>query len=88
GRHIQLRGPSYRTRHQPKKEKSAPDPHNPPGARISGNVVPEFPEPTELPSDLDGVLYIPLDPAGAWRLDLAKEMKAAGLEVDMNKALP
>ena len=47
GRHIQLRGPSYRTRHQPKKEKSAPDSLDPPGARISGNVVPEFPEPTQ-----------------------------------------
>lgn len=40
----------------------------------------------EIPSDYDGVLYLPLDEEGAWRLKLAKELKAAGLTVDMNKA--
>jgi predicted nucleotide-binding protein len=38
----------------------------------------------EVPSDLDGLLYVELDAAGAWRLRLAKEMKAAGLDVDLN----
>jgi DNA replication protein DnaC len=46
GRHIQLRGLSYRTRHHHKKEKSSPHDHEALGARISGNLVPEFPEPT------------------------------------------
>lgn len=41
----------------------------------------------EVPSDYSGVLYIQLDEQGGWRLSLAKEMKAAGLPVDMNLAL-
>ena len=36
----------------------------------------------EKPSDNDGVLYIPI---ANWRMQLAKEMKGAGLPVDMNK---
>jgi len=39
----------------------------------------------EVPSDVDGVLYIKFDPAGAWKNQLAREMKAAGLPVDMNR---
>ena len=41
----------------------------------------------ELPSDIHGVLYTPLDPAGAWRLSLAKDMKYAGYPIDMNKVM-
>lgn len=41
----------------------------------------------EIPSDYAGVLYIELDNKGAWRLQLAKELRAAGLPVDMNDAL-
>lgn len=41
----------------------------------------------EIPSDYSGVLYIELDECGGWRLKLARELKAAGLSVDMNKAL-
>jgi predicted nucleotide-binding protein len=41
----------------------------------------------EVPSDLSGVLYVPLDSAGAWKLRLAKEMKAAGIAVDLNQAV-
>lgn len=36
----------------------------------------------ELPSDLDGVLYIPLDSAGAWKIQLAHEMANTGISVD------
>jgi predicted nucleotide-binding protein len=39
----------------------------------------------ELPSDLSGVLWLDLDRAGAWRLRLAREMKEAGLDVDLNR---
>ena len=46
-----------------------------------------YKEEVELPSDIYGVLYIPIDTAGAWRLSLAKEMKHAGYPVDMNKAI-
>lgn len=41
---------------------------------------------TELPSDMTGIVYIPLDENDAWKLPLAKEMKAAGLPIDMNDA--
>lgn len=38
----------------------------------------------ERPSDYDGVVYISMDEAGAWRMSLARELKAAGLDVDLN----
>ncbi len=38
----------------------------------------------EIPSDYQGVLYVSLDPHGGWRLHLAKELRAAGLPVDLN----
>lgn len=41
----------------------------------------------ELPSDYLGVIYIPFDSGGSWRLQLARELRAAGLPVDMNKAI-
>jgi len=37
----------------------------------------------ELPSDLSGVVYISF--AGEWKVDLAREMRAAGIEVDLNQ---
>lgn len=40
----------------------------------------------ELPSDYHGVLYHPFDIGGAWQLKLAKEMKASGMQVDLNAA--
>ncbi|PTR02197.1 putative nucleotide-binding protein with TIR-like domain [Nitrosomonas nitrosa] len=41
----------------------------------------------EAPSDFLGVLCIDIDAAGAWRLKLTKELKVAGLKVDLNDAL-
>jgi predicted nucleotide-binding protein len=38
----------------------------------------------ELPSDLFGVAYTPLDDHGAWETKLARELKASGLKIDMN----
>lgn len=46
-----------------------------------------YDEGVELPSDYHGVLYIPIDRGEAWKLRLAKELKAAGLDVDMNRAV-
>lgn len=46
-----------------------------------------YAEGVELTSDYSGVLYTKLDANGAWRLEIAKELKAAGLPVDMNLAL-
>ncbi|ENT5685040.1 TIR domain-containing protein, partial [Salmonella enterica] len=39
----------------------------------------------ELPNDISGVVYIKMDEANAWHLQLAKEMKQAGFNIDMNK---
>jgi predicted nucleotide-binding protein len=44
-------------------------------------------EGVELPSDMSGVLYTPLDQGGAWKLALAKELQAAGLSVNLNRAI-
>lgn len=42
----------------------------------------------ELPSDISGVVYTPYDGADeGWKIKLAREMRAAGLDVDLNKAL-
>ena len=37
----------------------------------------------EIPSDYP-VLYVPFDDKGSWRFELAKEMKAAGLTINMD----
>lgn len=39
----------------------------------------------EIPSDLHGILYIPIDAGDGWRTKLAKEMKAVGINIDMNR---
>lgn len=41
----------------------------------------------EIPSDYMGVVYAPLDAAGAWRQRLAQEMQAAGYAIDWNKVM-
>lgn len=41
----------------------------------------------ERPSDYDGVVYVALDDGGAWKFALAKEIKTAGIDVDMNLAM-
>lgn len=39
----------------------------------------------ELPGDLSGVLYVRIDDNAAWRYELAREIKAAGIKIDLNK---
>lgn len=41
----------------------------------------------EMPSDYQGVIYIDLDTTDAWKLSLAKNIKAAGIDIDMNRAI-
>lgn len=36
----------------------------------------------ELPSDLHGILYTELDTAGAWKAELGRELRAAGITID------
>ena len=50
-----------------------------------GRVVAIHEEGVELPSDLDGVLYQPLD--GDWQMGLARELEGAGFSVDLSAAL-
>jgi predicted nucleotide-binding protein len=46
-----------------------------------------YSEGVELPSDVQGIVYVPLDSAEAWHLRLARELRGAGLAIDINKAL-
>lgn len=41
----------------------------------------------EIPNDVSGVVYVPLDSHGAWHLSVAKEIRNAGYSVDMNKII-
>lgn len=52
-----------------------------------GKVCTLYGEGVELPSDLAGVEYVPLDAGGAWRFTLAREIKQSGLDVDLNKVV-
>lgn len=36
------------------------------------------------PADIDGVVYIPLDESDAWQLPVARELKSAGFDIDLN----
>ena len=38
----------------------------------------------EIPTDFGGVLYKTMDATGNWRLELVREIKAAGIDVDLN----
>lgn len=44
-------------------------------------------EEVETPNDISGVVYTPLDDRGAWKMDLAKELKQAGYTVDLTNAI-
>ena len=39
----------------------------------------------EFPGDMSGIVYVSFDDKGAWQIAVAKEMKAAVLDVDLNK---
>ena len=41
----------------------------------------------EIPSDYAGVVYIPLDDFGGWKMKLARELREAGFDLDASKAL-
>jgi predicted nucleotide-binding protein len=49
------------------------------------NVCALYKEGVEIPSDYDGVLYVVMDNARAWRFQLATELRAAGFEADANR---
>ena len=51
-----------------------------------GRVCALYEQGVEIPSDYSGVLFVELDPNRRWHVELARELKAAGFTVDMNKA--
>jgi hypothetical protein len=54
---------------------------------VRGSVL--YPPDVEMPSDYEGVLYKKWDgPEGKWRFELAREIHAAGIPVDLNRLLP
>jgi hypothetical protein len=44
-------------------------------------------EDIELPSDVLGLVYETMDGSEGWKMRLARELKAAGFEIDLNKAI-
>ncbi len=52
-----------------------------------GNVAMLYEANVERPSDIEGVVYLPLDAADAWKTKLAREMREAGVPIDLEKAL-
>lgn len=52
-----------------------------------GNVCALVKGSVEVPNDISGVVYVPLDEHNAWHLALAKELRNAGYDIDMNKAV-
>jgi predicted nucleotide-binding protein len=52
-----------------------------------GRVCALHKEGVEIPSDYPGVVTIPMDSRGGWRLLVAKEIKQANIDVDLNKAI-
>ncbi|MFR8564719.1 MAG: TIR domain-containing protein [Blautia sp.] len=39
----------------------------------------------EKPNDIAGVVYVSYDESGAWKVEIAKELKAAGYNIDFNQ---
>ncbi len=40
----------------------------------------------ERPSDFDGIVYIPVDPSGTWKMALSRELNAAGVRFNHSAA--
>lgn len=49
------------------------------------NVLALVKDNVEKPSDIDGVVYQPMDNSGAWKFKLAKELQNCNFDIDMNK---
>jgi predicted nucleotide-binding protein len=52
------------------------------GALGRARVAALYDEEVEQPSDTDGIVRVPLDAGGGWKLILAREMSAAGVGID------
>ena len=49
------------------------------------NVCALVKDQVEIPNDISGIVFIPLDSLGACRMALGKELRKAGYNIDMNK---
>ena len=49
------------------------------------NVIALLKEEVEIPNDVSGVVYETMDSKGAWKFQLAREIKSSGYDIDMNK---
>jgi predicted nucleotide-binding protein len=52
-----------------------------------GRVCALYQEGMEIPLDYSDIVCVPMDSRGRWRLLVAKEIKQAGIEIDLNKAI-
>ena len=82
GRHLELRGPSYRTRHVKLDLTQDPEPSSSAPARVSGNRLPEFPEPQALGEKVAGSPAVSHD----WIGEVARSQRA--LRRRVQRALP
>lgn len=57
------------------------------GKLSRSRVLPLYSEGVELPSDIHGLLYVPLDKAENWKFSIVKELNAVGYTVDANLLL-
>lgn len=52
-----------------------------------GNVCALVKGDLETPGDISGIVYVPMDLHGAWKIKLAQELRNAKYDVDMNKVI-
>jgi predicted nucleotide-binding protein len=52
-----------------------------------GRVTALYKEGVEIPSDYRGVAFTKMDDQYAWKMILARELKQAGIKIDLNKAI-
>jgi len=52
-----------------------------------GRVCALYQEGMEIPFDYSDIVCVPMDPRERWKLLVAKEIKQAGIEIDLNKAI-
>jgi predicted nucleotide-binding protein len=49
------------------------------------NVAALLKDKVEVPNDISGVVYIKMDDYQRWHIELAKELKSSGYDIDMNR---
>jgi predicted nucleotide-binding protein len=55
------------------------------GSLGRGKVCAVYEKGLELPSDLQGLAYVEYDQVGKWKYDVAKELRAAGYKIKLDK---